>query len=206
MIAKLTGLLDSLREDGAVIDVGGIGYLVFCSQRTMNALPPKAETVSLSIETHVREDHIHLYGFASQAEQDWFLLLLTVQGVGAKVALAVLSALAPDDIRLAIVTGDAATLMRANGVGRKVAQRVVGELKDKAGELSVPGVAIGLASAGIAAGIVVEGASADAISALVNLGYRRIEAAGAVGHAMHQLGTDASAEALIKAGLQELGS
>ena len=206
MIAKLTGLLDSLREDGVVIDVGGVGYMVFCSQRTQSALPPRGELVSLSIETHVREDHIHLYGFATRAEHDWFLLLLTVQGVGAKVALAVLSAVTPDEIRLAIVTGDVATLMRANGVGRKVAQRVVGELKDKAGDLSVPGVAAGLATAGTAAAGSIEGPSADAISALVNLGYRQLEAAGAVGHAMHQLGPDASAEALIKAGLQELGS
>ncbi|MDJ0951378.1 MAG: Holliday junction branch migration protein RuvA [Alphaproteobacteria bacterium] len=206
MIAKLTGTLDSILDDAAVIDVGGVGYLAFCSSQTLRALPPAGSVATLLIETHVREDHIHLFGFATAAERDWFRLLMTVQGVGAKVALAVLSALSPDQLTLAITAQDPATLTRANGVGRKVAQRIVTELKDKAGELAVtagvmPSVAGLPQFPGAGAG-----PSGEAISALVNLGYRRMEATGAIGQAMQALGADASTEALIKAGLQELAS
>lgn len=207
MIAKLTGLLDSIGEDWAIIDVGGVGYMVFCSSRTLGLLsgqsPGQAvgDRVSLSIETHVREDHIHLYGFAETAERDWFQLLTTVQGVGAKVALAILSALAPQEVADAVMAEDKATLTRAQGVGPRVATRILAELRDKAAELSVVRrVDFGTAQTDEA------GATGDAVSALVNLGYRRGDAFGAVAQAAQQLGGDASVEALVKAGLQELSA
>ncbi|HSR55563.1 MAG TPA: Holliday junction branch migration protein RuvA, partial [Alphaproteobacteria bacterium] len=131
MIASLKGLIESVGEDFAVIETGGVGYLVFCSARTLSALPPAGEAAALKIETHVREDHIHLYGFATAAERDWFRLLITVQGVGARVALAILSVLPPSDLGLALAAGDKAALGRAAGVGPKLAQRIVTELKDK---------------------------------------------------------------------------
>ena len=146
MIAKLTGILDTVAEDSAIIDVAGVGYLVFCSSRTLGALSGGAlsaggggsgKQVSLAIETHVREDHIHLYGFAEAAERDWFRLLTTVQGVGAKVALAILSALSPQEIADAVMGEDKAMLTRAQGVGARLAVRILAELHDKAAELSV---------------------------------------------------------------------
>jgi Holliday junction DNA helicase RuvA len=153
------------------------------------------------IETHVREDHIHLYGFVDAAERDWFRLLTTVQGVGARLALAVLSALGPDDLPLAILAQDKALLARAEGVGPRLAARIVNELRDKAGSLAIvpPVAAAALATAPIG-----EGPAADAVSALVNLGYRRAEAFGAVAAAARRLGAAAPAEALIRAGLREL--
>lgn len=206
MIAKLTGTLDEIGEHGCVIDVGGVGYQVFCSGRTLGRLPGSGESASLLIETHVRDDHIHLYGFADVSERAWFRLLTTVQGVGARMALALLSTLGPDEIALAIASEDKAALTRASGVGGKVAQRIIGELRDKAGDLA-PADGTGIAITGAQViGIPEAGAAADAVSALVNLGYRRSEAAGAVGHAARRLGTEATAEALIRAGLQELGT
>jgi len=207
VIAKLTGVVDSLREDGLVLDVGGVGYLVYGSARTLSALPRVGETASLLVETHVREDHIHLYGFAEAAEQDWFRLLLTVQGVGARVALAILSALPVSELAEAVALEDRAALTRANGVGGKLAQRIVSELRDKTGDL-----AAGLAAAGLGAvaGAPTAGSgrpqtpAGDAVSALINLGYRRTEAAGAVASATRALGAQASTEALVRAGLQEL--
>ncbi|MFZ2006300.1 MAG: Holliday junction branch migration protein RuvA, partial [Stellaceae bacterium] len=136
MIAKLTGILDHIGADGAIVDVGGVGYLVFASTRTLGQLQPGA-AARLLIETHVREDHIHLYGFIDAAERDWFRLLTTVQGVGAKVALAILSAVAPNDLTLAIVAQDNAMLARADGVGPKLAARIVNELRDKVGGLAL---------------------------------------------------------------------
>jgi Holliday junction DNA helicase RuvA len=198
MIAKLAGILDQLVADGAVVDVNGVGYLVFCSTRTLGRLPPLGSPVRLLIETHVREDHIHLYGFADAAERDWFRLLTTVQGVGARLALAVLSAMGPDELALAILAQDRASLARAEGVGPRLAARIVNELKDKAGGLALAKTA---APAAAAAG---DGPAADAVSALVNLGYRRVEAFGAVAAAARRLGGEAAAEALIRAGLQEL--
>ncbi len=173
MIAKLSGVIDSLGEDRIIIDVGGVGYLVFCSARTLRAMPPAGEAVTLRIETHVREDHIHLYGFVDGIERDWFLMLQSVQGVGTRVALGILSVLSPGDLAPAIVTQDRATLGRANGVGPKLAARIVNELKDKVANLAVfPAAAV--------AGLDHDSTAGDAISALVNLGYRRADAVTAV--------------------------
>jgi Holliday junction DNA helicase RuvA len=196
MIAKLSGLLDSVAEESCIIDVGGVGYLVFCSARTLRALPRPGEAVRLAIETHVRQDHIQLYGFAGEAEQRWFRLLQTVQGVGARVALGILSTLSPAEIEQAIAAGDKAALMRADGVGAKLAARLITELKDKAG-----GVALGPAAAPAPAAA---GATEDAVSALVNLGYKRVDAFGAVVRAARELGSAADLQSLIRAGLKEL--
>ncbi len=195
MIAKLTGLLDQAGSESAVVDVGGVGYLVFCSARTLARMPAKGAPISLLIETHVREDHIHLYGFSEPAERDWFRLLTTVQGVGAKLALALLGALGPEDLMRAIAAADKASLARAPGVGQKLAQRIATELKDK-----VRAVALGPAAVELPQ----RGSEVDAVSALVNLGYRRAEAFDAVIEAARQLGAGAPVDALIRAGLKEL--
>ena len=199
MIAKLTGILDHIGPDGAVIDVGGVGYLVFAASRTLALLPARGEPIRLLIETHVREDHIHLYGFADEAERGWFRLLTTVQGVGAKTALAVLSALAPDALTTAVMAQDKAALTQAGGVGRKLAQRIVMELRDKLGDVALgPAVA---ADDAASAGSAVAG---DAVSALVNLGYPRTDAFTAVSAATRALGREARLDALLKASLKEL--
>ncbi len=203
MIGKLTGLLDSSGDDWALVDVQGVGYIAFCSSRTLERLGRPGERVSLLIETHVREDHIHLYGFADPAERDWFRLLSTVQGVGAKMALAVLSTLAPSDLIRAIAAQDKTALTRANGVGPKLAARIVAELKDKAGAIALGSVAAA-GPGGAPAGL--EGSAEDALSALVNLGYGRGEALGAVAQASRRLGNGAALEALIKEGLKELSA
>jgi Holliday junction DNA helicase RuvA len=195
MIAKLSGLLDSVGSDSAIVDVGGVGYLVFCSARTLAKLPAKGAPVALLVETHVREDHIHLYGFADAAEREWFRLLTTVQGVGAKLGLAILGTLAPDDLARAIASADKASLSRPAGVGPKLAARIAVELKDK-----VSAMALGPANVSLPE----RGSAADAVSALVNLGYRRSEAFDAVATASRRLGGDAAVDALIRAGLQEL--
>ncbi len=198
MIAKLWGRLDEIQGDGVVIDVQGVGYHAFCSGRTLRALPAAGAAVELFMVTHVREDHIHLYGFIDALERDWFGLLQTVQGVGARVALALLAVIEPDDLALVIAAGDKAALIRANGVGGKLATRILTELKDAAGGLSLGG---GAALAGeVAAG----GQSNDAISALVNLGYRRTEASVAVAAAARTLSDNAAVEDLIRASLGEL--
>ncbi|HWD57415.1 MAG TPA: Holliday junction branch migration protein RuvA [Stellaceae bacterium] len=202
MIAKLTGILDSIGAEGAILDVGGVGYLVFCSSRSLGRLPPPGGAARLLVETHVREDHIHLFGFIDAAERDWFRLLTMVQGVGAKVALAILSAVAPDELTLAIVSQDRTTLARADGVGPKLAARIVNELKDKVGGLAL--AATNAAAPAVSAAAGDPGATGDAVSALVNLGYRRAEAFGAVTAAARRLGGDAKVDALIRAGLQEL--
>ncbi|WP_282606701.1 Holliday junction branch migration protein RuvA [Pelagibius sp. Alg239-R121] len=208
MIGKLTGLIDSSGDDWAMIDVGGVGYVVFCSGRTLSRLPFAGETASVLIETHVREDHIHLYGFIDQGERDWYRLLGTVQGVGAKMALSILSTLAPEDLLQAIAAQDKTALTRASGVGPKIAGRIVAELKDKAGGIALGNLAAQATGAASPAGAAASagGLSEDAISALVNLGYRRAEAFGAVGKAVHQLGKEAPIEDLIRIGLQELSS
>jgi len=198
MIAKLSGRVDSIGEDWAVLDVNGVGYLLFCASRTLSRLPRPGEAAQLFVETHVREDHIHLFGFADEEERAWFRLLQTVQGVGARLALAILSSLAVRELSAAIASGDKAMLSRPAGVGPKLAARLAVELKDKAAALAPEGAFVPAAPAG-------EGAE-DAISALVNLGYRRPEAAGAVERAMKKLGKGARVEALIPAGLKELGT
>src|SRR5947207_7968054 len=137
MIAELAGILDSIGAEGAVIDVGGVGYLAFCSTRTISRLPPPGGAARLLIETHVREDHIHLYGFIDATERDWFRLLTTVQGVGARLALAILSAVMPEALVLAIVAQDKAMLARAEGVGPRLAARIVNELREKVGGLAL---------------------------------------------------------------------
>jgi Holliday junction DNA helicase RuvA len=204
MIAKLSGILDSVGDDGVVIDVGGVGYLVFCSARTQRRLPGRGEAARLLVETHVREDHIHLYGFIDEAERAWFRLLTTVQGVGAKVALAVLGAVQPEALGQAILAQDKTALTQAEGVGPKLAARIVNELRDKVGGMPAADGAPALApmtAADVPAG---EGPTSDAVSALVNLGYRRLEAFSAVASAARRLGPDAKVDALIRAGLQEL--
>lgn len=200
MIAKLAGMLDSVGDDHAVVDVGGVGYLVFCSGRTMRALPAVGQPVVIHVETHVREDHIHLYGFADEAERDWFRLLQSVQGVGARVALAILTVHAPGDLMLIIAAQDKAAMAQANGVGAKLAGRIVAELKDAVGGLA-------LHPAGVTGGVALieVGVEGDAVSALVNLGYRRTEAAMAVAGAARAMDGAAELDVLIRAGLRELG-
>jgi holliday junction DNA helicase RuvA len=202
MIAKLAGLLDQIMPDGAVIDVGGVGYLVFCSTRTIGQLPVPGAAARLLVETHVREDHIHLYGFIDAVERDWFRLLTTVQGVGARLALALLSALSPDQLALAILSQDKATLARADGVGPRLAARIANELRDKVGGL---GATLAASPVTAAAPPGVDRAIADAVSALENLKIGRAEAYGAVTAAARRLGEDAAVDTLITAGLQELG-
>jgi holliday junction DNA helicase RuvA len=208
MIAKLKGLLDSFRDDGAIIDVGGVGYLIFGSSRTLGQLGEPGDPVAVHVETHVREDHIHLYGFASESERRCFQLLQTVQGVGAKAALAILSALSPEEVMQAVVAQDKTMLTRADGVGPKLATRIVNELKDKAAGLSLGGaLAPGKAGVGGAAPAPANiGPTEDAISALVNLGYGRADAYGAVVAASRTLGEGAALDRLIAASLKELAS
>ncbi|MCD6074452.1 MAG: ruvA [Rhodospirillales bacterium] len=205
MIAKLTGRIDSISQDGLVLDVNGVGYLVFCSTRTSGAVSGAAGPVSLAIETHVREDHIHLYGFIDEAERSAFRLLTTVQGVGAKLALAILSTVSADMLAQAIAAGDRAALTQAPGVGPKLALRLLTELKDKVATLAMPMTTQALKSANDAAPAADEasGATADAVSALVNLGYGRTEAYSAVVRAAKARG-EASVEVLIRDGLAQL--
>ncbi len=200
MIASLAGVVAQTGGDSVVVDVNGVGYLVFASARTLGRLPTRGEPARLLIETHVREDHIHLYGFADEDERGWFRLLTTVQGVGARIALALLSTLAPEALATAVMAQDKAALTRADGVGPKLAQRIVIELKDKVG-----GMALGPAAAQAngkvpAAG----GVAADAVSALVNLGYPRSDAFTAVAGAARSLGGEAKFDALFRASLKEL--
>ncbi len=203
MIAKLTGTLGTSGEGWAVIDVNGVGYLIFCSNPTLGVLAGVTGAVSVFVETHVREDHIHLYGFADEGEREGFKLLTTVQGVGAKVALGILSALAVDELAQAVAAGDKAAVSQAQGVGPKLATRIVTELKDKVG-----GIALGTAALQADAAAAGDGAvkAADAVSALVNLGYGRTEAFGAVARSVQRLGSDATLDSLIRDGLGELGS
>jgi len=199
LIAKLKGVVDSVDLDSAVVDVGGVGYLVAASARTLRELAVGDE-VTVLVETIVREDAIALYGFLDAAERDWFRILTTVQGVGAKVALSILSTLSPHEIARAIAAQDRATLSRPAGVGPKLAARLATELKDKAAAFG-PAPAVKLVETkGMADGSVNE----DAVSALVNLGYKRVEAFGAVVRVTQKLGAEAKLDAVIKAGLQEL--
>jgi holliday junction DNA helicase RuvA len=200
VIARLRGKLDTLDEGHAVVDVGGVGYLVACPTRTLAALPRPGEAVDLLIETQVRDDSITLYGFRSGAERSWFRLLQTVQGVGARVALGILSVLGPDELARAVAAQDKAALARASGVGPRLAGRIASELKDRLSEL--PGHA-GAPSPGPALAAL-GGPAGDAVSALVNLGYGRSDAHAAVAKAAATLGDAAPVETLIRSGLQEL--
>ena len=199
MIARLRGRLDSIAEDHAVVDVGGVGYLVLCSARTLAALPGIGEAVDLHIETQLRAESIALYGFKEPAERVWFRLLQTVQGVGARVALGLLSVLAPDELARAVAAQDKAALSRASGVGPRLAGRIASELRERLVDLPLPGVTV---DATLTVGA--SGPAADAVSALINLGYGRSEAHAAIAKAVATLGEQAAPDALIRTGLQEL--
>jgi holliday junction DNA helicase RuvA len=199
LIAKLKGVVDTVDTDSAIIDVGGVGYLVSASARTLRELAA-GDAVTVLVETIVREDAIALYGFLETAERDWFRILTTVQGVGARVALSILSTLSPDEIARAIAAQDRATLSRPAGVGPKLAARLATELKDKAAAFGVAPLGKGVEAPAMPAGSINE----DAVSALVNLGYKKVEAFGAVARVTQRLGVEAKLEAVITAGLQEL--
>ncbi len=205
MIGKLKGIVDAVGESHCVIDVGGVGYEVQASARTLRALK-MGEQAALTIDTHVREDAIRLYGFATEVERSWFRTLQNVQGVGAKVALSVLGVLSPTDLANAIALGNWQALEQTPGVGKKLAQRITAELKDKAPGLSVAGLnaAAGSAAGGVPGGAVEGAAAAEAISALTNLGYQPAQAAQAVAAAMKELGEEADTAKLIRRGLREL--
>jgi holliday junction DNA helicase RuvA len=191
MIGKLKGRIDSIEEDSIIIDVGGVGYHVFCGARTLAQLPGPGEAATLVIHTHVREDHIHLFGFPDVTEREWFRLLMTVQGVGVKMALAILGAFAPAALAQAIAAKDTRALTRISGVGPKLAERLATELKTKAVKLSAGAVAMP-GKGGNPAALPPASSSEDAISALVNLGYGRSEAYGAVAAASGLLGGEPS--------------
>ena len=196
MIALLHGRVDALDAASCIIDVNGVGYLVQASTHTLAALPASPATARMLIETHVRDDAIVLYGFADPAEREWFRLLLTIQGVGAKVALNILSALSPHDLINAIAAGDKASLTRAPGVGAKLAIRLLSELRDKAGTMPT--------GTSMAIPMPEGGTEADAVSALANLGYRRSEAYPVVVRIMAALGEDAGVDQVIRGSLREL--
>jgi len=203
MIGKLKGIVDSYGEDYIVLDVGGVGYQVHCSARTLQGLPGNGEPATLSIETYVREDQIKLFGFASDVEREWFRLLQTVQGVGAKVALSVLGTLKVGELASAVAMRDKVAISRSPGVGAKVAERIVTELKDKA-----PAFAdIDPAVVHLAGGVDDKRAPKpvmDAVSALVNLGYGQPQAAAAIAAASRSAGEGADTATLIRQGLREL--
>jgi Holliday junction DNA helicase RuvA len=203
MIGKLKGMIDSYGEDFIVVDVNGVGYVVHCSARTLQALPAQGEPVTLAIETHVREDQIRLFGFASDLEREWFRLLQTVQGVGTKVALSILSTLRPADLASAIALRDKAMIARSPGVGPKVAERVVTELKDKAPKYAEIDPAV-VRLAGDVDERRAPQPVADAVSALINLGYGQPQAAAAIAAAARGAGEGAETAQLIRLGLKEL--
>ena len=204
MIALLKGLVDHVGDDWAVIDVQGVGYLVSCSSRTLARLE-QGTAVRLFIDTWVREDAIQLYGFLDSTERDWFRLLTTVQGVGAKVGLALLSVAAPDQLLRAIAAQDKTVLTQASGVGPKLAQRIASELKDKVGTLALGNPALAAAAGAAKAASPAATALDDAVSALVNLGYRRMDAFDACGAALAELGPETTETQLIRAALKRLG-
>jgi Holliday junction DNA helicase RuvA len=195
MIARLTGTLEDFGPDWAVIDVSGVGYLVHCSARTMQALGVRGDRAVVFTDLQVSENDMRLIGFASASEREWFRLLTAIQGVGSKVALAILSALTTEELQRACAGGDAAMVARANGVGPKLAGRIVNELKDKAGALpSAPGIALAAARPG--------SATADAVSALQNLGFKPAIAGTAVAQAVDELGEDAGLNDLVRVALK----
>ncbi|HWJ71034.1 MAG TPA: Holliday junction branch migration protein RuvA [Sphingobium sp.] len=202
MIAHLKGLLSATGVDHAVIDVGGVGYLVGMSARSLAALGPVGEAVTAHTEMLVAQDAIRLVGFASEAERDWFRVLTGVQGVGARVALAILSVLDPAELHRAIATQDKAMVARANGVGPKLAERIVRELKDKVGLIATSALAIG-GAADAGGGVAASGVQADALAALASLGFRPGEASAAVGAALDELGAGATLDALVRLALRK---
>jgi Holliday junction DNA helicase RuvA len=204
MIGQLKGVIEAYNEDFVVLDVHGVGYEVHCSTRTLQALPPVGEAVTLAIETHVREDQIRLFGFLSGLDRAWFRLLQTVQGVGTKVALSILGTLPPADLASAIAMRDKAMITRAPGVGPKVAERIVTELKDKAPAYTAIDPAVIRLSGAVDEHRAPQPVS-DAVSALVNLGYGQPQAAAAIAAAARAAGDGADARQLIRLGLKELG-
>jgi len=204
MIGKLKGKVDAIGESFLIVDVNGVGYEVQASARTLRNLKI-GEEVSLTIDTHVREDAIRLFGFASEVERSWFRTLQSVQGVGAKVALGLLGTLSPQELANAIALADWGSVEQAPGIGKKLAQRIVAELKDKAPALSVAGLHVpGLPRNGAVAAPPEGDAAAEALSALTNLGYQPVQASGAIAAAMKDLGEAADTAKLIRRGLKEL--
>lgn len=199
MIAKLTGTIDEVGTDNIVLDVRGVGYLVFASSRTISAIGGVGDGATIYTEMQVSENDMRLMGFASGSERDWFRLLISVQGVGGKVALAILSALEPGEISRAVATGDKAMVARANGVGPKLALRIVNELKDKVGGIATDPVA----GAGGEAVHAPSSNSADAVSALLNLGFKPADASAAVAAADAEAGEGATLDALVRLALKK---
>jgi holliday junction DNA helicase RuvA len=203
MIGKLKGLIESYGQDSVIVDVNGVGYEVHCSARTLQELPGVGQPATLSIETHVREDQIRLFGFLTEIEREWFRLLQTVQGVGAKVALSVLGTLKPSELASAIAMRDKAMVARAPGVGPKVAERIVTELKDKAPAYTNVDPAL-VRLSGALDDKRAPAPVTDAVSALVNLGYAQVQAAAAIAAAARSAGEGAETTTLIRLGLREL--
>ena len=203
MIGKLKGMIESYGEDTVIVDVNGVGYEVHCSARTLQELPGIGQPATLSIETHVREDQIRLFGFVTEIEREWFRLLQTVQGVGVKVALAVLGTLKPGELASAIAMRDKAMVARTPGVGAKVAERIVTELKDKAPAYTNIDPAL-VRLSGALDDKRAPAPVTDAVSALVNLGYAQAQAAAAIAVATRSAGEGAEATTLIRLGLREL--
>jgi Holliday junction DNA helicase RuvA len=210
MIAKLSGQIDSVGTNYVIVDVNGVGYLVYASARTLARIgSAKGAAVSLLIETHVREDQITLYGFADAAEKEWFLILCTVQGVGAKVAQSILAAVPAEQLPVVIAAQDKAAIKQADGVGEKLAVRIVTELKEKAGKMALGLAATQKVQAARSQKGVVDmpkSASNDAVSALINLGYGRAEAFGAVSSVMREKGDDLPIGDIIRESLKELSA
>jgi Holliday junction DNA helicase RuvA len=204
MIGKLTGLIDEIGTDFAVIDVGGVGYVVHCAARVLSVLPQPGQRASLFVETQMREDAIKLFGFTTSEEREWFRLLQTVQGVGAKVALSILSTQTIPDLARAVAFEDKAQVGRAQGVGPKLAARIVAELKDKAASISAP---LHVAQGGAVVSLTrPAGAAAEAVSALVNLGYAQAQASQAIATVVAREGKELPLQALIREGLRALSS
>jgi Holliday junction DNA helicase RuvA len=203
MIGKLRGVIDTYGDDTVVVDVHGVGYLVHCSARTLQSLPPSGEAATIAIETWVREDQIRLYGFASDLEREWFRILTGVQGVGARVALAILGTLKVSDLANAIALGDKAAISRTPGVGPKLAQRLVLELKDKAPAFASVDPAVVKLQDDLSERRSSTPVS-EAVSALINLGYGEIQASAAIAAAVRAAGDKAKTEELIRHGLKEL--
>ncbi len=203
MIGKLTGVINSFGEDWVILDVNGVGYLVHCSAKTLEALPSRGEAARLFIETQIRDDQIRLVGFRSEVEREWFRLLLTVQGVGSRVALSVLGALNASELASAVALQDKAMIARAPGVGPKVAARIAAELKDRAP--GITGVDMGVIRLQSELGDkVAPKPASEAVSALVNLGYGQMQASAAIAAAMREAGEGAETARLIRLGLKEL--
>tara|TARA_B100000686_G_C16675631_1_gene908954 strand:- start:168 stop:818 length:651 start_codon:yes stop_codon:yes gene_type:complete len=203
VISKLKGVIDAINTDSLVIDVNGVGYLVFGSSRMLSTFVI-GDTTAIEIETHVREDHINLYGFIDGVERDWFRLLTTVQGVGAKAALGILGILAPNDLLQAIAANDKIAITRAQGIGPKLATRILSELKDKVGNLTLNSVGQKINTPSLDSVSSAPSELADAASALVNLGYGHSEALGAVARVLGERGDGVDVEELIREGLKEL--